>query len=127
MLNRPEIKLVLVVAGMFVFSGTTVGLGLRSLSPEVSNADAFLLLFWVSLFWALISAVALFIRTRRQDLFVRFIEAEIAFRSRFGLGTERTRRASMSKWLITIAIALLIGFVSLAAASAVAFFHFRGE
>jgi hypothetical protein len=50
MLNRQEIKLVMVVAGMFVFSGTTIGLELRSLSPEVSKADAFLLLFWDSLF-----------------------------------------------------------------------------
>lgn len=119
MVARDEIKLGVIVGTFLVFCGTTVFLGLQSLSPQVSERDATLLRFWTCLAWALALGVFLFTRVYRQELWIRLNEAEVVFRSRFGRSVSRTRQAGVSKRINTFAAGGLALLLLMAAISAV--------
>jgi hypothetical protein len=95
-------KLVAFVGAFVIFGGTTVFLAMWSLSRQVPEKEAMLLCFWGSVVWAIVLGALLFTRIRRQDFWVRFYEAEVSIRSRFGLRVE-TQQVRVVKWFNIVA------------------------
>ena len=123
MITRDEKKLLIGILVFLVFAFGSMGLVIQSVVDHAPRRDAFALYFWISLGWALFCGAALFIRTRRKDLWTRLVEAEVSWRARRRLKTERMRRQSNSRWIPIIYSVCLVAFVVLTILSARAFFH----
>lgn len=127
MITRDESKFLIIAVGTLALFVATIVLVIQSVINPTSPTDAFALYFWLSLAWALASGTALFIRTRREKLWMRYIDAEIKLRLRRGLRIEGTRRIATARWF-PIFTAVIFGMFSLVAVlSAVAFLYFASR
>lgn len=123
MITRDDCKQLVSFLAFLAFFGVSMFLILQSMTNRTPPTEAFALYFWICLAWALGSGAVLFVRMRHQELWRRFVDAEAAFRSRWGLNVERARRAGMGRWVPIFAAASLGAFLLLAALSAGAFFY----
>ena len=124
MMTRGRKKFLIVFAAIVALGGTSISLAFFSLiAPTylISLRDRFALYSLLSFLWMLVSAAALFIRTKRQVFWIRFVETEISLRTRRGLRVDNTRQVANGRWFPIFAFAMLVAFLVLTILSARAF------
>jgi hypothetical protein len=90
----------------------------------------FALWFWISLALGAVTAILLFVATRRRSIWLRYTAAEAAFWLRLGFPprnfVEAARRFEEGRGIIFALWILLIAFLALAAVAGGAFLNNKG-
>jgi len=90
------------------------------------SVQEFSRLFWISLVASIFYGIVFFILVRRRHLWLRFMDAEESFWSRFGFRKGGfTRRFGESRFFTVSMAFFSVVLLFLAVISAVSYFHFQ--